>query len=506
MKQILTDSSIHTAPAGKEALPSRRPPRIGIWGHYAGNNQGDELLVATVLANIRARIPDAEIVGYCLNPVDTRQRHGIPAFPIYRFAEGNGRPARFWTPAVQAETSPAAGPSHRVKVFIKRRRWLLLPLQIARGTCRFLLHALRKIWNALTFPVKEIPFLRRCYRALCGTDLLIVAGSGPLYDGWSGPWVHPYALFMWSRLARLTGTRFVCLSTGAGPLSSRLGRFFVRHAMRKTSYRSYRDPSSAGLIASLGVEGEHPVMPDMGFGLDVGRYVGPWDPPGAVKGRTIVGLSMMAHCDPRYIPRNDPPRYDAFIRKIAELTAHLLRSDYAVMVVSSDIAADPRSFADVREILRRDHGLGEDPRLVEPRIEGLSELASAFSACDYVIAARYHCIVLPCLLGKPVLALAYNRKQIDLMELMGQQAYCLDIDRFEVGELVERFERMQRDRDAICGQLRERVERCRRRLAEQYDRVLGPLAAAHSFQDPTPETNKDGWSSAMREEVGRWKA
>jgi polysaccharide pyruvyl transferase WcaK-like protein len=162
----------------------------------------------------------------------------------------------------------------------------------------------------------------------------------------------------------------------------------------------------------------------------------------------------------------------------AEFTAWLLRNDYAVLVASSEIRADSRAFADVRDILRREHGIDDDPRLIEPPVCGFSELASLFSSCDYVIAARYHSIVLPWLLGKPVVALAYNRKQIDLMESMGQEAYCLDIDRFEVAELVERFRALECNRDAIRARLPERVARCRARLAEQYDRVLGPPVAA----------------------------
>jgi polysaccharide pyruvyl transferase WcaK-like protein len=216
----------------------------------------------------------------------------------------------------------------------------------------------------------------------------------------------------------------------------------------------------------------------MGFGLDVARYVRPWEAPRAAQNRTVVGLSVMAHCDPRYIPRNDPPRYAAYVRKMAEFCAWLLRNDYAVLAAPSDIWADPRSFADVREVLRREHGIDGDPRLIELPVAGLADLASLFAACDYVIAARYHCIVLPWLLGKPVVALAYNRKQIDLMESMGQQAYCVDIDRFEVAELVEQLRALERNRDAIRAELRKRVARCRERLAQQYDHVLSPLVVA----------------------------
>jgi polysaccharide pyruvyl transferase WcaK-like protein len=209
--------------------------------------------------------------------------------------------------------------------------------------------------------------------------------------------------------------------------------------------------------------------------------------PAAARNRTVVGLGVMAHRDPRYWQRGDPQRYAAYVRKMAEFIVWLLREDYAVLVLPSDIRFDPQTFADVRAVLRREHGIDDDPRLIEHPIEGLSALASRVSRCDYVVALRYHGIVLPWVLNKPVVGLAYGRKTFDLMESMGQASYCLDVDRFEVAELVERFRALESNRDAVRAQLLEHVAQCRARLAEQYDRVLGAPVAAHCVQDLDPE-------------------
>jgi polysaccharide pyruvyl transferase WcaK-like protein len=462
----------------EDVVLSERPSRIGIWGHYGGANQGDELVVATLIANIRARLPDAEIVGFCVNPADTRQRHGIRAFPLRASARG-GQPEKPWsaadlqrTPSQTDERCTGSG----LRAFLKQSRPLVS-----------LVHWLRRKRRTAASICREIASVVSDYRNLRGTDMLIVAGSGSLIDDWGGPWAHPYALLKWSVLARLCGTRLVCLSAGAGPIGSRVSRAFLRRALRTTWYRSYRDPSSARLIAGLGVEGEHPVVPDMGFGLDVSSYVRPWDVPPAARNRTIVGLGVMAHRRPRYMPRDDRVRYEAYIHKIAAFTAWLLAHDYAVLAVPTDIRFDPQAFADVRDLLRRGHGFQDDPRLIEQPVDGLSALISRMAACDYVIHARYHGIVLPCLLGKPVVSLAYNRKHFDLMRMMGQEEYCLDIDRFQVADLVERFQMLVRNRDAVCAVLPQRVAGCQANVAEQYDRVLGPPLAAKQVPRPLPE-------------------
>ncbi len=56
--------------------------KIGVWGHYHAANLGDNLVVTALIQNIRAPCPEAEIIGFSQDTVDTRERHGIPAFPL----------------------------------------------------------------------------------------------------------------------------------------------------------------------------------------------------------------------------------------------------------------------------------------------------------------------------------------------------------------------------------------------------------------------------------------
>lgn len=418
-----------------------RPVRIGIWGHYHGGNQGDELVVATLIANIRARIPNAEFVGFCINPAAVTEMHGIPAHPIYRpnrlrrsSRPGEGRASSWWRRA---------------------------------------LATLGAFLYMLLLPAREILFLARCYVRLRRVDMLIVAGSGPLSDDWSGPLAHPYAIFIWSFLARCAGTRFLCLSTGGGPLDAALSRYFVRAAVRSARYCSYRDIGTARLVESLGIRGPHRVFPDMGFAFDVARYSRRSGLPASADGRTIVGVNLMAHWDARYSPRGDRNRYERYTLRMAEFCATLLRADCAVVLLYSQTRADPQVGIDVRKLLARHHGFDSDARLIEVPTHGYPMLVNLISWCDFVVAARFHCIVLPCALAIPTLALAYNPKTTDLMESMDQSRYCLPIDEFETAELLERFDELRAHRRRIEAQLLQRARQCRAQLAEQFDEVFG---------------------------------
>jgi hypothetical protein len=56
--------------------------KIGLLDHMGYGNLGDAATQDVVIANIRKRIPNAELVGFSLIPSDTLQRHGIPSYPI----------------------------------------------------------------------------------------------------------------------------------------------------------------------------------------------------------------------------------------------------------------------------------------------------------------------------------------------------------------------------------------------------------------------------------------
>ncbi len=440
--------------ASAQEIRTRELRRIGILGHYHGNNQGDECVVAALAQSIRARCPGAEIAGFSLNPADTRERHQMPAYPL-RSRRDRVAPRR-------APVPPQ--PHGWLWTRLRRSRWL-----------RRLAHRWLRASRAGRNLLREPAFLWRSYRRLQSFDLLIVAGSGPLSDEWAGPWSHPYTLFKWACLARATGTPFVPLCVGAGPIESPLTRWFLRRVLRSSAYRSFRDPSSAALAESLGAGGGNPVFPDLGFSLDLTETLRKIEGCPRPSGGRVVGLNPMPHMDERYIPRGERTRYEAYLRKLSEFARWLIANDFKVLVLYSQLVADPRVAEDFCALLEDELGADPGDRLLRPAIGNFDEMVAAIHSCDLVVASRYHLIILPQMLLKPVVALAYHDKTRDLMASMGQAEYCLDIDAFDAPALIEAFSRLRAAEQQVKVTLAERVSQHRSALARQYDRLLGPV-------------------------------
>lgn len=429
--------------------------RVAVWGHYHGGNLGDELVVDTIVEAIRRRVPDARILGISMSPGDTSERHGIEAHPI----NPGSRAAR---PGA-ASASPARKTSG------------------ARSTLRTLARRIPGARRLLGLPGRlralplEPPFLRDSYRLLRGVDLVVVAGSGQLLDEWRGPWLHPYTTFRWAVLARMARVPMVYLSVGAGPIESRLSAFFIKTAVASASGISVRDGHSAKVLAATGLSTDFPVCPDIGYGLSE-EVIRDAVPARSARGTgTIVGLNPMSHQDPRYWPRGDGRRYDAYLRKLAAFTRWLLDYGFTVRLFSSQPRSDGRVAGDLVRLLTQSGDL--DPQRFQSAIEeigGVRDLVGVVGGCDLIVAARYHSVLLPLLLNIPVLGLAYNPKTTELLSGVGDPDRCFDIDSFGVESLIAAFQELAREERPEAGEARRaRVAAHRAAVEEQFDRVFG---------------------------------
>lgn len=437
--------------------------KIGVFSHGGTRNLGDEALLAAVIQNVRLRIPIAEVVGFTINPDDTRQRHGIPSFPIRQWHEtpsssvvSDGSQAS----TVASTTRPAAASWKRVVRSIPG----LVPL----------FHRLRATIRMMKSAVREPKFLLDSYRRLRGVELLLVAGSQQLNDGYGGPWGFPFTLYKWTRIARLTGTKVAILSVGAGPIDSRLSRFFFRRVLRMCSYRSYRDAISSRLVESFGVEGSNPVYPDLVYSLKL-----PAPHPLPTEGHAvIVGANPVPFFDGRYWPEPNPARYTEYIQKFANFAQWLDENGYSVLFFPTQARADVLTIEDIRAVL---NGAGKSPRMLAGiPIQNIEDLISEIARTDLVVANRYHGILLSLALNKPVLGVAYHEKSRALLEQVGQGNYVLNIADLRVEDLIEKFKALHANSAAIKKQIAASMAPLREALEQQYDLVFGLIGVAPS--------------------------
>ena len=428
---------------------ARASQKIGLLDHLGGGNLGDDATLDAVMQNIKMRWPDAEIFGFSMNPSDTQTRHGIPTYPIRK---------ETWTPGFNTETSKLI---FKEKVKAAAGKYDLL-FKILKALYTF---AYRKPVNVL----QELRFLAKSFRIIRSFDLLIIAGGGQLLDSWGGPWKFPYTIFKWTMLAKFSGAKCYFINVGAGPLSHPLGKWFVKRALFRADYVSFRDDQSRTLVNQAGYKTGSHVCPDNVYSLEIPALTANRN---GERGESIVGLSPMAYCDPRIYWEKNQNVYDSFIRELAAFGSWLVRNQQSLVLFSTDIWFDSQAIEDLKAAMTKGTAIANSPRIRHEPIPTIEEMFSQMSSLDYLVTCRFHGVIFAHMLNKPVLALSHHPKVTKLMSEMGLSNYCLDIHTCDFKVLAKAFQTMVSDRDEIKSRMAEKLASNKRELTMQFDALF----------------------------------
>jgi polysaccharide pyruvyl transferase WcaK-like protein len=432
-----------------------RPVRVAFVSPSGLGNLGDAAIIESFLAGLRRRRPGAEIVGFTLNPADTRVRHGVDATTCGAFSLPHYTIRR----APRATEGEGAGagdpPGDEAPSRLPGLRRAIAALPGARRGRR-----------ALAMAVAELRHRREVAARLAGFDHVVVSGGGQLDEFWGGPFGHPYTLYRFAGAARRAGARLDILSVGTGTLATPLGRRFVRRALETARYRSFRDARSRELAEPAGAEAGDPIVPDLAYGLPVAS------PAPAPRARRRIGVAPMCYADPRVWPKPDAARYAHHLASMAAIAARAVRDGCEVAMFGTD-RPDAAPVAECHAIAAGQLTGDERARLQIAPVDGVAPLMALLATFDAVVAARFHGVLLAHVVGCPVLAVSHERKVATLMSELGHDAYCAPIDTLDPAAASAALGQLLARRDALAAQIRELAADYRRRVDAQYDAVFG---------------------------------
>jgi polysaccharide pyruvyl transferase WcaK-like protein len=444
-----------------------RSLNIGIFGHVGKKNLGDEAILAAVIENLPKYFPRSKVYGFTMDPCDTHTRHGLQSFPIRRLARQNPEARSHMESVQDSSVHPVSADDWSAPL----KRW------IKKNAALYgLFKGIRRIVDGLLAIPAEILFVIDGYKNIKGIDLLIIAGSQQLIDYVGGPWAFPYTLFKWSVLARLAHTKVVFLSVGAGPIYTRLGKFFDRIALSLAKYRSYRDDTSCRCVNQLGLKRDKLVVPDLAFSLAFTRQENHGPGKSAIK---VVGINPVPFGDGAYWIGGGASPYRRYIQALGLFGLWLIENGYHVRLFSTQLILDPPVIRDIKQIMEQNAQYSIEDKISQPRVQTLDELLTMISSMDYVVATRYHGVVLSYVVNKPVMGIAYQPKTADLMRSFGQSAYTIDIDELSFEEMRKRFELLEMHTKDACEKIKHQTAEWRNVVKHQYARVFSLLENTH---------------------------
>jgi polysaccharide pyruvyl transferase WcaK-like protein len=468
MAASLADAAVPSVGVG--TLPA--DARVALISPYGGGNLGDAAILESSIRGIRRRLPGGEVFGLTLTPTATTERHGIAAYPCtglrlrhYR-ASGAGHaggPSSNPEDASHAQSPLAA---------LKRAARAVPGLQEARTLGRNVGGDLRH--------------RRRALEWLSGCRVVMVAGGGQVDDYWGGAFGHPYALWEWSSLSHRAGARFVLASVGVGTLQTPVARMFIRRALRAADYCSFRDAGSLSMAAFTGASAV--VVPDLAYGLPWREVIGSAAPAAGERGAggpPRVALSPMSYGAPDLWPEVAPAKYERHLATVVELAARMLEAGWEVVLVHSD-SNDRVPAREVASRLASRLRPEQRARLETPVTDRLPDLLRALESVDFTVAARLHGVILSQVVGRPVLALSYERKVATVMREMDHMDYCLELETMDPTQAFAKLEGIRGNAEVLRADLESKVAFRRSGVEAQWDRLFGAVPAPQSGQMVRP--------------------
>jgi polysaccharide pyruvyl transferase WcaK-like protein len=149
----------------------------------------------------------------------------------------------------------------------------------------------------------------------------------------------------------------------------------------------------------------------------------------------------------------------------------LLAKDYDIRLLIGD-SCDTPVIGELKSLLNRRLGPYDKKRIINEPTLDVEQVLPQIAATDIVVATRFHNVLLALLLNKPVVAISFHHKCTSLMNEMGLAEYCHDINHMNAARLIEQFQDVERNVAKLKRGIREKVERARKALDEQYDLIF----------------------------------
>ena len=453
---------------------NKSPYSIALLTPYCGSNLGDGAIQISVIEQLKARLPSADIIGITLHPQDTQQRHHIRSHlisaatvPYYTPVKPDNAACNHSAPQLAKSSLNYGGATHVDNTYSSFESIKRLIKKVP-----FVFNAIKTLTFVSGNIRADILHWFDSYFLLRKVDMLVVSGGGQFDEEWGGPWGHPYALFKWSVLAKLTRTPLIILSVGACQLENRLSQFFIGTALKIARYVSVRDSVSLKRITAMfnGTAKKVRLVPDLAFNYPVSNY-------SPVRfnnaNHKIVGISPIAYLNPEYWPNKNSGIYDHYTRQLSIFVSHLLRQNYHVVIFCTT-NTDKRVIDVLLHNLATDVKQLAEQRIEQPPIASVNDLISVLKALDYLIASRLHGLLLSFVTSCPSVAISYDLKVDTLMADLEQESCLLNIHNFDAEALKTAFSRLIDNESQIKQLIHAKITTYQADIDRQYDIAFFP--------------------------------
>lgn len=289
-------------------------------------------------------------------------------------------------------------------------------------------------------------------------DLFVVSGGTPFYD-------YDHLLrFYRIGLAKALGKPIIFYGVSIKEIKSRIGKLTTRFLVNIADVLTVREPGSEKILRNLGITREVILTADPTIMLE------PAPPEHVAKIYTLEGVKLDSttigiapryfSTDYKYVYHDAVSQQDIYkyITVMAQVADHFIDKGYKVIFIpfhSIPPDDDKKIIAKIVSLMRR-----RDNVFIIKGTYTPSELIGMIGKLRLVIGTRLHSLIFSTLMYVPIVAISYERKIKDFMELIGQNAFVCELENLQTKALVHKVE-MALSSEKITSELRDKIQALR---------------------------------------------
>jgi polysaccharide pyruvyl transferase CsaB len=315
---------------------------------------------------------------------------------------------------------------------VKKENIIVFSNNPENTTKRYGLKSVRLLHKKGNLPLSILYTVKESYAVMKQLDLLIIGGGGLLMD------MYKRDAPLYSTLGQLghyAGCKVAVYGVGAGPITTKLGAFFIKRLVDKANSVSVRDDQSKQLLHSIGIQKEVKVIGDPAFFVPSEKK--------EQTGKRVqkVAVTAVPYFSRQYWPSADDQKYNAYIKGMAQNLDRLVEEKGVKITFFST------KFPQDIEVTKDIFGQMNDQQAAVIMEDNLypHHIVDICREHDLVIGTRLHSLILSVVAQTPIIGIGYHQKVQDFMRTIGKTENFVDIHSLHEQEnqflsLVEKME------------------------------------------------------------------
>lgn len=264
------------------------------------------------------------------------------------------------------------------------------------------------------FILSVLHTVKQSFKIMKELDLLIIGGGGLLMD------MYKRDAPLYSTLGLLgyyAKCRVVIYGVGAGPITTKAGKFFIKTLANKADSISVRDVKSKELLKDIGIRKEIDIIGDPAFAIEPVRK----------RSKTNelkkVAVTAVPYFSKQYWPQRDDSKYEAYVKGMARNLDELIEKKGATVTFFST------KYPQDVEVTREIYDMMTYKQFVRLKDENLhpDKIVKLCAEQDLIIGTRLHSLILSVVASTPVLGVGYHHKVEHFLQALGKEEHFVEI-------------------------------------------------------------------------------